>query len=310
MNCMTHKEKLNIKKKLSPRKKSEVLFCYLLAALPLLQFCIFYVFVNFNTITMTFQTYVVVDGIGEWIPAGFDNYKYAFELLLGSTFKSLWKNSVLAYVVGLLVSTPLGLLFSNYLYKKYPGTRFFKVVLYMPSIISAMTISVFFLYIANNVIPELFGLKIGLLTNKDTKFATALFFSIWCSFGSGVIIYVSTMSSISESVVEAAQLDGATGFKEFFYITLPLVYPTISMFISVGITAIFTNQVNLFNFFGSDNLNKFSTIGYYLYKNISTSNFKEHSHLATLGVIFTFISIILVYSTKWLMKKIGPSVEE
>ena len=310
MNFTISKAKLHNKRKMSPRKKSEILFCYLLAALPLLQFCIFYIFVNFNTITMTFQTYTVVDGVASWEPVGFDNYEYAFEMLFSSTFKSMWKNSITAYLVGILISTPLGLLFSNYIYKKYFGSKIFKVILYLPSIISTMTISVFFLYIANYVLPEIFGLEVGLFTNKDTRFPTAMLFTIWAGFGGSVIIYESTMSSISESVVEAATLDGATGFKEFFYITLPLVYPTISMFVSVGITSVFTNQVSLFNFFGTDCMNRFSTIGYYLYKNISTSNYKDHSYLATLGVIFTFISIILVYTTKYLMKKLGPSVEE
>ena len=291
-------------------KKHDIIFCYLVAFLPLLQFAVFYVYVNINTFTMTFQSYSVVGGVAQWNWVGFENFKRAFEALTSSTFKPMWKNSIVAYIAGLLLSTPLSLLFSNYIYKKNFGFKFAKVILYVPSIVSAVTLSVFFVYIADDVIPAIFNLRYGLLAGKDTKFVTCMLFTIWSGFGTNVIIYVGTMSGIPDSVIEAAKLDGATGLKEFFSITLPLVYPTITLFITVGVSSIFTNQVNLFTFFGADNLEKFSTLGYYLYKNTSTNNYVNHPYLATLGLIFSVASLILIYTLRFFMEKFGPSTEK
>ena len=292
------------------RKNNDFLFCLLFSALPLLQFCIFYVYVNLNSVLLSFQTYSLTEGYGF---AGFDNFIKVFgDLVNLFEVRQSALNSLILFAVTLFVSTPLCLLFSNYIYKKCFAWKFAKIVIFTPSIISGIVFVTLYVHIADSVIPsvvrQLFNIKIrGLLANIDTRFGAIVFYSVWCGFGSNVIIYASTMSGISPAVVEAGQIDGISPFKEFIYITLPLVYPTCALFMSVSVTGIFLNQANLFSFYGDHADPKLSTLGYFLYKGIYKNDKTMFPYLSAMGVIFTCIAVPLVYGVKYLMLKLGPS---
>jgi ABC-type sugar transport system permease subunit len=64
-------------------------------------------------------------------------------------------------------------------------------------------------------------------------------------------MYLGAMNGISESVVEAAKLDGVTFFGEFIYITFPSIFSTFRSLLIVSIGGIFTNQARLLSFFGT-----------------------------------------------------------
>ena len=82
-----------------------------------------------------------------------------------------------------------------------------------------------------------------------------------------VLMYIGAMSRIPGGVVESAKLDGASPMQEFFKITLPLILPTIMVYVTTGIAGIFTNQVNLYTFFGQASTTQ--TVGYYTFKTYS-----------------------------------------
>jgi ABC-type sugar transport system permease subunit len=117
------------------------------------------------------------------------------------------------------------------------------------------------------------------------------------------------MSNISESVVESAQLDGVTPIKEFWYITLPYIYPVIATIIVVGIANIFNNQVNLYSFYTSEADSRLYTIGYYVFVKASGANNVNFPPLAALGLFLTAIIAPLTYLVRWLLSKLGPTVE-
>ena len=108
-------------------------------------------------------------------------------------------------------------------------------------------------------------------------------------------------------MVEAANLDGATGFKEFWHISLPQVYPTLSVFIVTGIASIFTNQFNLFTFYGTSA--PYQTFGYYLYKETLNHNtdLPYFPKLAAFGLMMAIVAIPLTFLVRWLLEKFGPT---
>jgi ABC-type sugar transport system permease subunit len=146
----------------------------------------------------------------------------------GKNFTMAAQRSFQVYAIGLFIGTPLGLLFSYYIYKKLPFSGLFRVLLFMPSIISGIVMVAMFKFFVQDAVPiiseELFGtkMKIGWLSGRspaDTKFATIMFFNTWAGFGGGVLMYSNAMSGTSQEVVESAHLDGAVGIREFIYIT-------------------------------------------------------------------------------------------
>lgn len=156
------------------------------------------------------------------------------------------------------------------------------------------------------VIPAITGGS-GLLANTDTEFLTLLFYMVWSGFGVSVLMYVGAMSNINESVIEAAQLDGVNAFMEFTRIILPLVWPTVVVFLTTQLAGIFSNQMNLFSFYGQGAETRVQTVGYYLYRNTYVAQISDYPYLAAFGLVLTAIVAPITVLVRWLLTKFGPS---
>lgn len=192
------------------------------------------------------------------------------------------------------------------------------MILFLPSIISAIVMVTIFQFFVERAIPafvlKLFDVQIrGLMENISTRYATIMFYNIWVGFGTGVLMYSNGMSGISPDIVESAHLDGAEGIREFWYITLPLIYPTLSTFLITGVAGIFTNQINLYSFYGAGAPVGVQTYGYYLYMKTqlaqSMSSEAEYPPLAAMGLLMTVVAVPLTMLVKWALEKFGPQEE-
>ncbi len=304
------------------RNTKKHIFCCLILALPLLQFTVFYIVVNFNQILMCFQEYTVDQtGRGSYIflDNAFDNFKTVFSDLKNEPkLVASVKNSSIALLTSLLFGTGLALVFSSYIYHKRVFSKFYKIVLFMPNIVSIVVLANVFTAINENAIPQLlfnwFDVPIErsmLLKNPDYKFATVLIFTCTLSFGVQVLSYSGAMSGISESIVEAAQLDGVNIVQEFIYVSVPMIWPTIISFVTVSLSGYFSSQLNLFTFYDTSADPFMYTYGYYLFLEVKkgATNFSMYPVLSTMGIIFTAFITPIIFIVRKLMRKYGPSVD-
>ncbi len=285
-------------------------FYTLLVILPLTQFVLFYVCVNFNSILLALKSYDPLTLKVEKL--GFQNFSQIFyELGNQSILPTAIKNSVIAFVINVAVGMSSGLIFSYYIFKKLPMSDFFKVVLFLPSIVSSIVMVIIFNSFVESTLPYLVkktgGTMTGLLSNADTKFATIIFYNLWIGFGTQILMYVGAMNNISDGVMEAAKTDGANSVEEFLFIVFPLVYPTVVVFITVNIVSVFTNQLNLFSFYGKSADNDVITIGYYLYRGAQLGVIAEYPYYAALGILCTLIAFPVTVLSRKLLNKFGPS---
>ncbi|GHV00710.1 ABC transporter permease [Clostridia bacterium] len=301
-------------RKFMSKKTKDMIFYTVLIAFPIAQFAYFYVAVNVNSVLLAFKSYDILSGAYGF--AGFSNFINIFKEFSGSNLMAKTAvNSLVAYAVGLIAGVPLALLFSFYITKKFPGHGFFKVILFLPSIISAIVMVVLFKYFVDRLYPE-FMLRVfhktvpGLLTDSRSAFATVLFYSILVGFGTGVLVYSGAIARIPASLTEAAKLDGITSLREFWYITLPLIFPTISTFLIVGVAGIFTNQLNLFSFFSSSAEYEVYTFGYFLFAQTAYAGTANYPRLAAYGLLFTLVAAPLTFGVKKLLEKLGPEATE
>lgn len=293
------------------KTRRKFLFYVGFIALPVVQFAVFYVGVNFNSILLAFRDYTYADGYG-W--AGFDNFKRLFtEELQRDLIRTAFKNSAILLFFTLIVGITLALLFSYYIYKKMPASGVFKVILFLPSIVSSVVLVIMFKYFVENALPALWHMltgknTLGLLGNLDTRFGTIIFYTVWAGFGPQILMFSGAMSGISEAVTEAAKMDGITPVKEFTRITVPMIWPTLVTFIVVGIAGLFTHQMNLFSFYGSEADYSLYTVGYYLYRTIQSSSttISEYPMLSAFGLFLTAVSVVLTFASKWLLDRFGP----
>ncbi len=278
---------------------------------PVIQVFLLYFCVNFQSFFMAFQKYDAVTGIWSW--NGFENFKNVFyDLKTLPLFGYAIKNSILAWFWTSLVTIFLGLIFANYIARKGRGWSFFRVMLFLPSILSAAVLTIMFKYFADYAVPkvinDIFGTNLfGLLSAKETKLPTIISFTIFISFGTQVLVFTSSISAIPESIFEAGELDGVTPMKEFFFLVLPQIIPTISVFVIAGLANMFNNQLNLYAFYFDMADIPIQTMGYYLYRTIQMAKTQtEYPYISAVGTLCTVIITPIVLFCKWGSKKIDP----
>ncbi len=302
----------NTVKKRTRAAKGDMLFYVLMMAWPILQFCVFYIAVKFNSILYSFQRYDKLSRTFTWT---LDYVKSALKMMTTSpALVETMKMTLLFFLLFTGINTPLGLLFSYYISKKQFASGFFRVFLFLPSIICSVIMVLIYGNFVDIALPEivrvLTGKTVGgLMSTKSTRFFAVMFYNLLVGFGVNVLMYSNAMSAISEEVVEAAHLDGATGLKEFWFITLPSIYPTLVTFLITALAGMFLNQYNLYSFFGSGEHFGLQTYGLYFYVQTLAADGSraEYSQISAIGLWLTFIALPLTYGVKFLLEKLGPS---
>lgn len=290
-------------------KRNKLIFYCTMVALPFIQFLVFYVFVNFRSFALGFQEYSFETG--KYVFIGFENFERIFRDFKETvTLASSIENSLTLFVWTFFFGSFGAVLFSYYIYKNHVGSELFKIVLYLPHILGNVVVVIMYKYFVEEVIPTIFADDaLRLLTNPDTSRATVMFYSIYISFGTRVLVYTSAMSGISDSIIESAQLDGITPMKELLFIVLPSIWSTFVTFMVTSVVGIFTNQMALYTFYAAEAPPALYTFGYYLYRGAKIGTNVEYPYLAALGLLLTLIAVPMTFLARWGLKTLGPSKE-
>lgn len=148
-----------------------------------------------------------------------------------------------------VIAIPLNLVFgfalAFLLNQKVPGVSVWRTIFYVPTVLAGVAVAILWGLIFNpkfgilNWFLGLFGIAgPGWLASPDWALSALILMSLW-GVGGGMIIYLSGLQSIPTTLYEAAQLDGANGWQQFFRITIPLVSPVILYNLVVGIIGTF-----------------------------------------------------------------------
>lgn len=296
-------------KKIKTRKIQRGVFIGLMLSVGIIQFLIFWVYVNFHSILMAFQ-WQTKEGIA-W---GFDNFTRFFkEMRIPEMELSLaLKNTLLLFLVGTVIGLPTQLLFAYYLFKKVLWSKFFRVVFFLPSIISAAVLVALFKYIVDydgpvNAILSLITRRethIEFVTDERYSFSTVLFYVFWTGFGSNMVLFTGAIHRIPTDVIEYAKIDGVGMTRELLQIIVPMIWPTISTLIVFATAGIFTNQGPILLFTGGQF--KTMTIGFYIFNQVQNGSYYYPS---AIGLIFTAIGFPLVLIVKHIVDKVYEDVE-
>lgn len=274
-----------------------------------IQFLIFWVYVNFNSILMAFQTQTRT-GIS-W---GFENFtRFFHEMTIPELELSLaLKNTLLLFFVGTVLGLPSSLLFAYYLYKKVRWSGFFRVVFFLPSIISAAVLVGLFKYVmamqgpVNGFLSVLLGrnVEIEWLTDDNLAMKTILFYVFWTGFGGNIVLLTGAIHRISPDILEYAQIDGVGMTRELLQIIVPLIWPTLSTMIVLAVAGLFTNSGPILLF--TEGQFRTMTIGYFIFDQVQSG---QYYYPSAIGLVFTAIGFPLVMLVKRGLSKIADDVE-
>ena len=310
-----------VKKKKKRITKTELLraiFIISFITIPILHFLIFTIYVNADTIFLSFQRFDVLTRKYRWVHL--ENYKEFFEGFNspGSVLGKAIRNSILFFVLNDFVILPLSYLCAYFMYKKIPFSNGFRIIFYFPSIISSVVLTMLFSFMFDSSIGivdsflRFIGLEskipeLGWFGDSRTAMPVLLLYCLWAGIGANIVLISGAMSRIPTEIIEAGKLDGLSMFKEMIYVTLPLTGSLIATLMMMGVPVIFTFflPVMLITNGGPDG--ETYTIAMYIVNSIRTNN--NITMGATVGVICALIGTPLVIVLKKLVENLFPTYE-
>jgi ABC-type sugar transport system permease subunit len=306
-------------KSITKQKWKNYLFVASIVTWPLLIFVVFWLGGNLTRITLAFQKYNTETFEFETLPLTnfFDNFIRFFQRYMGEDgMLIMFGRSLLFYAIGILMIVP-HVFVSYFLYKKVRGSQFYTVILFLPSIISGVVWVIVYKNIIELALPamlEPLGIKLpgSLLKMSDTVFPALVGYHIWMTFAGGMVLYTGAFSKISNELVEAGKVDGLGTWKEFWYLSFPLIFSTVAIHIFTGVVGIFTSSPSTFTFFSTGAPFETYTFGYYFmslaYSGKTTPI--EYPFAAACSIIFTAIAAPLSFLLKYLTERYDPGKED
>ena len=231
---------------------------------------------------------------------GFDNY---IKLFNDKLFYKILLNTVVFALSTSIFGVIIPLILASIINTKIRGSEFFKTAYFLPFITPMIVIGIVWQWI--------FDPNIGILNNVlhlhinwlyDTKFAmpALIIVSVWKLIGYNMIIFLSSLSSFSQSIFEASKIDGASPFQTFKNITVPLLSPTI--FFVVIITTISSFQVFDLIYIMTEGgpLDSTNVLVYAIYKN--AFEYFNIGQASAIAYVLFFIIFILTF-IQWKLRK-------
>lgn len=232
------------------RKKAmrDKLFAYGVLIWPVVHFIIFWLCMNASTVVLSFRTGDLQ--VGAW--NDFNNFKGAFRAIFGIDKNEgqiiNWRatlNTLSLIPLSLCINLPITLIFSYAIFRKIRGYRFYRIILFLPAMISATVLCYVFksFITGRDALFNRFLTKMGAgnsipaggwLGDEKTAWISMLVFSVWTGISTNIIYFGSSMARVPDGIIESVQLDGASELKIFNKIVLPMLWPTIcTMSISI-----------------------------------------------------------------------------
>ena len=229
---------------------------------------------------------------------GLDNYKELFhdELFLGAL-----KNTIVIVIVAVPTVCAFSLWVATAIYDMKPAlTSLFRVIFYLPVVTGSVAVTVVWKWMFNNYygIFNYLGKSMGILDQNinwlgDARYALGciILILLTTSVGQPIVLYVSALGNVDQSLVEAAEVDGATKLQAFWKIKWPQIMPT-TLYILVITT------INSFQCFALIQLltsggpnHSTDTIMYYIY--YSAFKLYRYGYGNAMGVILAIMIAVL-----------------
>lgn len=231
---------------------------------------------------------------------GFDNYK---EILTEPLFGKILLNTVIFALATSIFGVIIPLILASILNRKIRGSEFFKTAYFLPFITPMIVIGIIWQWIFDpniGLLNKVLQIHVNWLYDPHWAMPALIIVSVWKLIGYNMIIFLSSLSGISNSMFEAAKIDGADPIETFFYVTIPLLSPTI--FFVVIITAVSSFQIFdlIYLMTQGGPLDSTNVLVYAIYKN-AFEYFNAGKASAIAYVLFIIILILTLI--QWNLRK-------
>lgn len=265
---------------------------------------IFVVYPVFDVIVRSFQEWNMIKP-PKWV--AWKNYQYNFRKR--EFWDSIWNTCIYtAAMVG--IGLPLATVIAVWLNKNTRLNNALRNVMFMPHIISLLSVAMVWTWIMNkdngllNIVLGFFGLP-GLkwIDSSDTALMSVIIVALWKALGYSVMLIYAALQNVPAELYEAADLDNASRTARFFKITLPMISPQMFMLVINSTISSFKVFETIRIMTGGGPGSSTQVLVYYIYKQAFQLN--KIGLAAAAGVfLMIIVGIMTVFYFKALSKKV------
>ena len=161
---------------------------------------------------------------------GLRNFQVLFK---NGAFLTSLKNNALIILVSIAIQVPLAIWLATMLANRIRGVVLFRLIFFLPYVLAEVAAGLIWRFVYDGdyglfaAIAHFLGTPTPyVLADKDLAMYAVLGVIVWKYFGFHMMLFIAGLQSLDKSVLEAAEIDGATGWQKFRYVTLPLLGST------------------------------------------------------------------------------------
>lgn len=266
-------------------------------------FAVFILIPVIMSLGISFTEWNFLKGWGEITFHGLENY---IRLFKDDWFFASLRNNILFTAVTIPTLLVLGLVTAEIINRHCYGGNMVRVFMFIPYIASVVAIcTVWQVMLQPSYGPvNQFLMSVGIenppkwLVDEKWAIWAIIIISIWTQLGYYVAVFMAGLKNISQDLYEAAQIDGATSFRQFYHITIPMVRPTTFFLAIMGIIGSFKvfDLISVLTQGGPGNST--SVMAYYIYKT-AFQEFKMGYACALAWMLFIIIFIVTLMQWKY-----------
>lgn len=286
----------------------QALWAYVFLLVPMAFFLLVRLYPAFSSLLLSLRDYRPSREVNPFI--GLKNFQ---DIAADSVFWRAMLNTLLYTVIGVPAQLVLGILVALMLQGINKAKGLFRAIYFMPfvtPIVASAWVWQSFLNQNFGPVNQLFTV-LGIpnqpfFASPYQALPSVAAFVVWQQLGFQIVLFLAGLEAIPRTYLEAASLDGASGWQVFRYIKLPLLNPTIVFSVVIGTTGflqLFAQVVNI-NFGDQGGpLNSTLTVAVYIYK-VAFQDFKMGRASAITVVLFAIILLITVFQLRVLRKRV------
>ncbi|WP_235296366.1 carbohydrate ABC transporter permease [Portibacter marinus] len=231
---------------------------------------------------------------------GLDNFQRLFSDRL--FWKALW-NTFIFILVHIPLQIVIALFLAYFLNEKILARSFFRAAFFMPVVISGVVITILWqqLYglesgVINRMLISLGLNRVEWLSNPNIAMISIAIMATWKNVGLYVILFLVGLQTVPRSYYEAAEVEGASAWQQFRYITIPAINPTIFMVVILSTIGGFSLFIEPYIMTDGGPLNSTLSAMLYIYK--QAFGYYHMGYSATLSIFFAIIIMGVVVVQK------------
>ena len=282
-----------MKQKMTAAEKREARWAYAFVFPTMLGLIILNFYPFFNTI---YQSFCKTGDFGKGnIFVGPANYQQV--LTRAETWQSLW-NTIKYAIIEVPFGIVIALLLAVLLNKKIAGRSIYRTIFFLPMVCAPAAVAMVWKWLYNTqfgLLNNIFHSKIAWISDPKIAWISIGIIGVWSIIGYNMVLFIGGLQEIPGDYYEAASIDGATGIRAFFNITLPLLSPTTFFIVQTRIIGALTIFDLMFMVMDKTNvaLPKVQSIVYLFYQYAFTNGNKGYG--ATLVMVLVVFIMIVTY---------------